>query len=58
MGAKAEVYFLVPEGEISAEAAVRHVQAGRGLGLQFTAIREADRVRMVNLMKRLRCLSR
>ena len=58
VGARAEVYFLVPEGEINAEATVRHVEAGRGLGLKFTAIREADRVRMVNLIKRLRSFSR
>ena len=58
IGAKAEVYFLVPDGQISAEAVVTHVQAGRGLGLKFTAIREADRERMVRFIRRLRSLSR
>jgi len=58
VGAKAEVYFLVPEGAISAEAIVRHVQPGRGLGLKMTEIRDADRARMVSLMRRLRSFSR
>lgn len=58
VGSKAELYFLVPEGQINAEAVVRHVQSGRGLGLKFIAIREADRLRMVSLIKRLRSLSR
>lgn len=58
VGAKAEVYFLVPEGAISAEAIVRHVQLGRGLGLKITEIRDTDRARMVSLMRRLRSFSR
>lgn len=57
VGSKADVIFLVPEGEINAEAVVRHVQSGRGVGLKFTAIRDADRARMVALLKRLRSLS-
>lgn len=58
VGAKAEVYFLVPEGAISAEAIVRHVQLGRGLGLKITDIRDADRAHMVSLIRRLRSFSR
>ena len=52
--AKVRVDFLVQEGQIRAEAVVRHVKPGRGLGLQFTAVYEEDRPRLAGLMKRLR----
>jgi c-di-GMP-binding flagellar brake protein YcgR len=54
VGAKTNVHFLVEEGQIRAEAVVRHVKPGRGLGLEFTAVREEDRRRLADLMKRLR----
>ena len=54
VGSKTNVHFLVEEGQIRAEAVVRHVKPGRGLGLQFTAVREEDRQRLAGLMKRLR----
>jgi len=54
VGAKTSVHFLVEEGQIRAEAVVRHVEPGRGLGLKFTAVREEDRRRLAGLMKRLR----
>jgi len=46
--------FLVQEGQIRAEAVVRHVQPGRGLGLKFTALTEKDGPRLMALMTRLR----
>jgi len=57
VGAKTNVHFLVEEGQIRAEAVVRHVMPGRGLGLQFTAVHEEDRPRLAGLMKRLRAFS-
>ena len=54
VGAKTNLYFLVEEGQIRAEAVVRRVEPGRGLGLQFTAVREEDRRHLADLMKRLR----
>ena len=54
VGAKANLHFLVEEGQIRAEAVVRHVMPGRGLGLKFTAVREEDRRHLADLMKRLR----
>ena len=54
VGAKASLHFLVEEGQIRAEAEVRHMKPGRGLGLKFTAVREEDRCRLADLMKRLR----
>src|SRR5258707_9089287 len=57
VGAKTNVHFLVEEGQIRAEAVVRHVKPGRGLGLQFPAAHERDRPRLAGLMKRLRAFS-
>ena len=54
VGAKAKLHFLVEEGQIRAEAVVRRVEPGRGLGLQFTAVYEEDRRRLADLMRRLR----
>jgi hypothetical protein len=54
VGVKANLHFLVEEGQIRAEAVVRHVKPGRGLGLKFTAVCEEDRCRLADLMKRLR----
>lgn len=57
MGARTSLHFLVEEGQIRAEAIVRHVKPGRGLGLEFTAVREEDRGRLADLLKRLRGFS-
>jgi hypothetical protein len=54
VGAKTNLHFLAQEGQIRAEAVVRHVKPGRGLGLEFTAVRDEDRSRLADLMKRLR----
>ncbi len=54
VGAKSNLDFLVEEGQIRAEAIVRRIEPGRGLGLKFTAVRDEDRRRLADLMKRLR----
>ena len=54
IGAKASIHFLVEEGQIRAEAVVRHIRPGTGLGLEFTAIFGEDRQRLSELMRRLR----
>ena len=54
VGAHANLHFLVEEGQIKAEAVVRHVEPGRGLGLEFIAVCEEDRRRLADLLKRLR----
>ena len=53
-GIEAKLHFLVQEGQIRADAVVRHAKPGRGLGLRFTAVRSEDRQRLTELMKRLR----
>ena len=54
---RAEIHFCVHEGQIRAQGIVRHAAPGRGFGLKFTAIKEADRLRFIRLMDRLRSLS-
>lgn len=54
---RAEIHFCVREGQIRTEGIVRHVAPGRGFGLRFTTIKEADRRRFIRLMDRLRSLS-
>ena len=56
--AKVRVDFLVQEGQIRAEAVVRHVKPGSGLGLRFTALTAEDGPRLTALVTRLRGLSR
>jgi PilZ domain-containing protein len=48
--------FLVQEGQIRADAVVRHARAGGGLGLKFTALAEHDRPKLAALLTRLRHL--
>jgi hypothetical protein len=54
VGSIAKLHFLVEEGQIRAEAIVRHVKPGCGRGMEFTAVLEEDRQRLAGLMKRLR----
>ena len=56
--AKVRVDFLVQEGQIRAEAIVRHVKPGSGLGLRFTALTAEDGPRLTALVTRLRGSSR
>jgi hypothetical protein len=54
VGSPTKIDFLVSEGQIRAEAVVRHVAPGRGLGFKFTAVTEQDRQKFAVLMRRLR----
>jgi PilZ domain len=45
--------FLVEDGEIMADATVRHVKAGSGLGVQFKAVRREDHVHFATMIKRV-----
>src|SRR5271170_773785 len=53
-GMPAKLDFLVQEGRITADALVRHVKRGNGLGLRFTAVGDSDRQRLKALISRLR----
>ena len=56
-GMPAKLDFLVQEGRIQADAVVRHVKKGSGLGLRFTAVGDSDRQRLRALLARLRARS-
>jgi hypothetical protein len=56
IGTATNLHFLVQEGQIRADATVRHADDGRGMGLKFTAVREEDRPKLIALMSRLRQL--
>jgi hypothetical protein len=53
VGAPTKLDFLVTEGQIRADAVIRHTSRG-GLGLKFTAVSDADRPRLAALLRRLR----
>jgi hypothetical protein len=55
---KARLDFLVQEGQIRAEAVVRHIEPGNRLGFKFTAVIEQDSPHLAALLTRLRSLSR
>ena len=53
-GMPAKLDFLVQEGSIKADAVVRHVKSGNGLGLRLLAVADEDRQRLTALLRRLR----
>jgi c-di-GMP-binding flagellar brake protein YcgR len=53
-GVKLKIDFLVQEGQIRAEAEVRHTEVRGGMGLKFTAISEDDCHRLIELLRRAR----
>jgi hypothetical protein len=57
LGAKVKLDLLVQEGQIRAEAIVRHLTPHGGLGLKFTAITDQDCPRLVALLNRIRTSS-
>ena len=51
--ATVKLHFLVEDGEIAADANVRYVKAGSGLGLKFKTVRTEDQERFAIMIKRL-----
>ena len=58
VGAVVNLHFLVQEGQIRADAVIKHVKSGSGVGMKFAAVSQEDRPRLASLMARLRGLSR
>src|SRR5258708_8443324 len=54
IGETIELYFLVQEAQITAQAVVRHVKHGFGLRLNFTAIRPQHHPAQASLLTRVR----
>jgi hypothetical protein len=57
VGSVVNLHFLVQEGLIRADATVRYVRSGSGVGMKFAAVSQEDRPRLAALMTRLRGLS-
>lgn len=56
IGMPTKLDFLVEEGRIRAEAVVRHIKRGAGLGFKFTSVPDADCARLKSLIARMaRC---
>jgi len=53
-GVLTRLHFLVQEGQIRADAIVRHAISGVGLGLKFTALSEQDGPKLAALLTRIR----
>jgi hypothetical protein len=57
-GVSVRIDFLVQEGEIKADAMVRHAKQGAGVGLKFVALSEPCKLRLEALLTRLRRIAR
>lgn len=53
-GELVRLHFLVQEGQIRAEAVVRHVIAGHGLGMKIESLSSQDAPQLKKLLSRLR----
>jgi hypothetical protein len=53
-GVFTRLHFLVQEGQIRADAVVRHAKSRAGIGVKFTALSEQDRPKLAALLTRLR----
>ena len=53
VGTKLRLSFEVPGGNVQAEAIVRNIVAGEGMGVEFKKLRLKDRILLENLLKRL-----
>ncbi len=53
VGATAMLDFMVEDGQIKADAVVRHIRPGHGVGLEFTAMTDGDRTHLAILLDRL-----
>jgi len=52
LGTTIKLEFLVQEGAIRAEAVVRYVRPGSGMGLKFTSVHREDAPRLTALVNR------
>ena len=53
VGTKLKLAFEVPGGEVQTEGIVRNIEAGKGMGIEFTRLNAKDRVLLQRLMNRL-----
>ena len=48
-----KLHFLVEDGEITADATVRYIKSGSGLGLKFKNVRTEDQAHFATMIRRL-----
>ena len=53
VGTKLKLAFEVPGGDVQTEGVVRNLEAGKGMGIQFTRLNPKDRVLLQRLLNRL-----
>jgi hypothetical protein len=53
VGSKLRLSFEVPGGNVQADAIVRNIVPGEGMGVEFTKLRLKDRILLEKLLKRL-----
>jgi hypothetical protein len=53
VGTKLRLSFEVPGGNVHAEAIVRNIVSGEGMGVEFTRLGLKDRLLLEKLLKRL-----
>jgi hypothetical protein len=53
VGTVVKLLFEVPSGEVRAQAVVRNVKPGQGMGVEFRQMAMEDRARLHQLLKRL-----
>jgi hypothetical protein len=54
IGSVVNLHFLVQEGQIRADAVIKYIRSGAGVGMKFAAVSQEDRPRLAALMSRLR----
>jgi hypothetical protein len=52
-GTPLQLFFEVPGGQVRARGTVRSVEPGRGMGVEFTQMRQEERARLANMIKKL-----
>ena len=52
-GALIKLFFEIPGGQVHARGTVRSVEAGQGMGVEFTQMGPQERARLANMIKGL-----
>ncbi|HKM90383.1 MAG TPA: PilZ domain-containing protein [Candidatus Acidoferrales bacterium] len=52
-GSLIQLFFEIPGGQVRARGTVRSVEAGRGMGVEFTQMRQEERARLANMIRGL-----
>jgi PilZ domain len=53
LGSELKLVFQVPGGMVQADAVVRNIVPGEGMGIEFTSMNPADKALLESLLKRL-----